>query len=185
MSREPLHADAARHRAHLQFLTARNVHIDPHAGRRAPRTHPRHHPIAPTVNGPVRAKHVVPLANRMRRVARPWRPDTGGQVRRRSPVPQTATAPPPRLLHGLCNHFQCGAGRVSWAGLQLICDGESAAFVARRATLVSSRGIITVDYIVHNSWASVWPGGRASLPVTIGARSALALACWRQTREPS
>ena len=42
MIREPLHADAARHRAHPQFPAARNVHIHPHAGRRAPRTHQRH-----------------------------------------------------------------------------------------------------------------------------------------------
>jgi hypothetical protein len=27
MSRQALHADAARHRAHPQFLAARNVHI--------------------------------------------------------------------------------------------------------------------------------------------------------------
>jgi hypothetical protein len=71
MTREPLHADAARHRAHPQFPAARNVHIHPRAGRRAPRTHPRHQPIAPTVNGSVRAKRVVPPANRMPRVTRP------------------------------------------------------------------------------------------------------------------
>jgi hypothetical protein len=69
MSREALHADAARHRAHPQFLAARNVHIHSHAGRRAPRTHPRHQSIASTVSGSVRAKHVVPLANLMPRVA--------------------------------------------------------------------------------------------------------------------
>ena len=44
MTREPLHA-------------------------RAPRTHPRYQPIAPTVSGSVRAKRVVPQANHMPRVA--------------------------------------------------------------------------------------------------------------------
>jgi hypothetical protein len=71
MTREPLHADAARHRRHPQLPAARNVHIHPHAGRRAPRTHPRHQPIAPTASGSVPAKRVVPLANRMPCVAGP------------------------------------------------------------------------------------------------------------------
>jgi hypothetical protein len=105
MTREPLHADAARHRAYPRFLAPRNVHINPHCACRAPRTHPRHQPIALTLNGSVRAKHVVPQAELMPSVARPWRPDTGGQIRRQSPVSQTETSSPPRLLCGLWSPF--------------------------------------------------------------------------------
>jgi hypothetical protein len=67
MSRQPLHADAAGHRRHPQFPAALNVHLHPHAGRRAPRT--LHQPVALTVSGSVRKKRVVPPANRMPRVA--------------------------------------------------------------------------------------------------------------------
>jgi hypothetical protein len=68
MNRNPLHANAARHHRAPQFPGARNMHIHPHAGRRAPRRRRRHQSIAPTVSGYVRAKRVVPLANRMPRV---------------------------------------------------------------------------------------------------------------------
>ena len=68
MTREPLHADRPVI-VDTQIPAARNVHIHPHAGRRAPRTLPHHQPIALTVSGSVRAKRVVPPANRMPRVA--------------------------------------------------------------------------------------------------------------------
>jgi hypothetical protein len=68
MTREPLHADRPVI-VDTQIPAARNVHIHLHAGRRAPRTHPRHQPVAPTVSGSVRAKSLVLPANHMPRVA--------------------------------------------------------------------------------------------------------------------
>ena len=73
MSRQALRADAVRDRTYPQFLAARHAHIHPHAGRRGPRTHPRHQPIVSTVNGSVRTDRVVPPAARVPCVAG-WRP---------------------------------------------------------------------------------------------------------------
>jgi hypothetical protein len=55
-------------RSRTPVPAARNVHIYPHTGRRARKTHPGHQPIASTVTGSVLAKHVVSPANRMPRV---------------------------------------------------------------------------------------------------------------------